>query len=112
MDFFKTGRYYHHPQTSYFAEFISGPATVGQDPIGEVVEIQLGTGLIRVISPTDAVKDRLAAFYHFKDRQGLEQAILISISNEIDFNSIEAWSIREGKKDEFEIYKDRLGDDY
>lgn len=112
IGFHKTGRYYHHPQTSYFAEFISGPATVGQDPIGEVVEIQLGTGLIRVISPTDAVKDRLAAYYHFKDHQGLEQAILISTSNEIDITSVEEWSIREGKKDEFEIYKDRLGDDY
>jgi len=46
------------------------------------------TGVIRIISPTDSVKDRLASYYHFKDRQGLEQAILIAKSNKIDIDNI------------------------
>ena len=110
--FFKKGRYYHHPQTEYFAEFISGPATVGQEPIGDPEEIHLPTGIVRIISPTDAVKDRLASFYHFEDRQGLEQAILITKSNKIDLSSVEAWPKREGMPDKFEFYKTRLEDDY
>lgn len=112
IGFEKKGRYYYHPQTEYFAEFISGPATVGQDPIGNTEEVRLPTGIVRVISRTDAVKDRLASFYHFKDRQGLEQAILITKSNKIDMSSVEAWSNREGMQDEFEVYKGRLEDDY
>ena len=28
-----------------------------------------------LLSPTDCVKDRLAAFYHWKDQQSLEPAI-------------------------------------
>ncbi len=108
IGFDKRGKYYHHPQIEYFAEFISGPPTVGQDPIGKVDEVKLKTGIIRIISPTDSVKDRLASFYHFGDRQGLEQAILISKSNTIDIDNVESWSIREGEKGKFEEFKRRL----
>jgi hypothetical protein len=112
IGFTKKGRYYFHPQTKYFAEFISGPATVGQDPIGDTMEIQLSTGFIRILSPTDSVKDRLAPYYHFKDRQGLEQAVLIAHSNQIDLDNIEAWSIREGKQKEYSEFRDRIAGDY
>ena len=70
--------------------------------------MKLATGVIRIISPTDSVKDRLASFYYFKDRQGLEQAVLISKSNKIDINSVESWSIREGEKEKFMEFKRRL----
>ena len=111
IGFEKQGRYYHHPETSFFAEFISGPPTVSQDPISEIHEVELGTGIVRVISPTDSVKDRLAAFYHWGDKQSLEQALLISKSNAIDIKNVELWSIREGKKTEFGEYERRLNAD-
>jgi len=111
IGFEKQGRYYHHPKTSYFAEFISGPPTVGQDPISEIHEVELVTGIVRIISPTDSVKDRLAAFYHWGDNQSLEQALLISRSNDIDIENVKLWSFREGKKDEFGEYKRRLESD-
>lgn len=111
IGFEKQGRYYHHPETPFFAEFISGPPTVGQDPISEIHEVELGTGIVRVISPTDSVKDRLAAFYHWGDKQSLEQALLISKSNAIDIKNVELWSIREGKKTEFSEYERRLNAD-
>ena len=66
------------------------------------------TGIVRTISPTDSVKDRLAAFYHWGDKQSLEQALLISRTNKIDIMSVESWSVREGKKAEFGEYKQRL----
>ncbi|MGD2027787.1 MAG: hypothetical protein PVI99_08225, partial [Anaerolineales bacterium] len=47
--------------------------------------------------PTDSVKDRLAAFYYWGDQKSLEQAILGSKSVSIDLDSVEAWSLREGK---------------
>lgn len=48
IGFDKRGKFYHHPQTPYFVEFMSGPATVGQDPIGKVEEVKLVTGVIRI----------------------------------------------------------------
>lgn len=110
IGFQRQGRYYHHPDTPYFVEFISGPPSVGQDPIGEINELTLETGKIRLLSPTDSVKDRLAAFYHWGDRQSLEQALLVARSRAIDLENVERWSIREGKQDEFEAFKRRLKD--
>lgn len=108
LGFEQRGKYYHNSQTPYFVEFIPGPPSVGQDPIEEIHEITMTTGMIRILTPTDSVKDRLAAFYHWGDRQSLEQAILISRSNPIDMQSVETWSIREGKISEFEQFKRRL----
>lgn len=108
LGFERRGKYYYHHQTPYFVEFISGPPAIGQEPIEEIQEIKMITGIIRIISPTDCVKDRLAAFYHWGDRQGLEQALLVFRSNIIDLDNIESWSIREGKKAEFDEYLRRL----
>jgi hypothetical protein len=102
------GKYYHHAQTSFYVEFISGPPTIGQDPIEGVHEVSMMTGIIRIITPTDSVKDRLAAFYYWGDQQGMEQALLVARSNPIDIDSVESWSIREGKKAQFEEFKRRL----
>jgi hypothetical protein len=67
-----------------------------------VDEIKLSTGVLKVISPTDSVKDRLAAYYHWGDRQALEQARLISENNDIDLADVGRWSAAEGKAREFE----------
>lgn len=108
LSFERRGRYYHHPQIPYFVEFISGPPTIGQDPIEGIHEVKMVTGIIRTISPTDSVKDRLAAFYHWGDQQSLEQAILVARSKSIDLDSVESWSNREGKRTEFEEFRLRL----
>jgi len=109
IGFERKGRYYHHSQTPYYVEFISGPPSIGQDPIEEIYEVEMVTGKIRIISPTDSVKDRLAAYYHWGDRQSLEQAILVARSNPVNIDSVKAWSIREGKEEKFEIFKQLLG---
>lgn len=46
-------------------------------------------------------KDRLAAYYHWKDRECLEQALLVSNSSEVDFTEIERWSRNEGCEADF-----------
>ena len=62
----------------------------------------------RIISPTDSVKDRLAAYYFWGDQQSLEQAILVVRSVPVDLESVEDWSLREGKKAEYEEFIQRL----
>ena len=108
IGFHRQGRYYHHPGTSFYVEFMSGPPSVGEDPIGEILELDMSTGTLRIISPTDAVKDRLAAFYHWGDRQSLEQALLVALSKSTDLQRVKEWSDREGKGAEFEEFRRRL----
>lgn len=73
LAFQEKGRYFTHPETDYFVEFPDGPLSVGKEPVAEVSEFELSTGTLKVLSPTDCVKDRLCAFYFWNDLQGLEQ---------------------------------------
>ena len=108
IGFEEDGRYFKHSDTEFFIEFPPGPLTVGDEPVREVIEKRFSTGRLRIISPTDCVKDRLAAYYHWGDRQCLAQAQLVARGHTIDIGEIERWSIGEGKFDEFEHIKDQF----
>lgn len=108
IGFIEEARYFIHPDTEYLVEFPPGPLTVGEEPVQQVDELKFSTGILRVISPTDCVKDRLAGYYHWGDRQGLAQAIMVARRNEIDIEELRRWSEVEGKQEEFEQIKDEL----
>lgn len=70
--------------------------------------ISFPTGTLRIISPTESVKDRLAAWYHWKDRQSLNQARLVAHEHDIDIEEVRQWSLREGMELEFKAIKELL----
>jgi len=105
IGFTKEGKYYVLPDTQYFVEFLSGPLSIGEYPIKDITELEFSTGKLRIISPNESVKDRLASYFHWKDLQSLEQAVLIANKQEINIKNIEDWSIKEGKHKEFLEFK-------
>jgi hypothetical protein len=78
---------------------------VGQEPVREIREIRRGKRILRLLSPTDCVKDRLAAFYHWNDRQSLDQAIFVCRDAKVDLHEVKRWSISEGMKNRFGIFE-------
>lgn len=108
IGFVEQNRYFKHPESSYIVEFPPGPLTVGDEIVSKTNNIKFSTGILKVISPTDCVKDRLAAYYHWGDRQSLAQAVLVAKENKIDSEKIRRWSQKEGKQKEFEVIKDKL----
>jgi hypothetical protein len=108
MGFREKGRYFAHPETTLFVEFPSGPLTVGDEPVKDVHEIKYATGVLRLISPTDCVKDRLSWYYHMGDRQSLEQAVMVARRQGIDLGEIRRWSEHEARLREFEEIESRL----
>jgi hypothetical protein len=108
IGFTEHDRYFTHSETVFFIDFVSGPLAIGDEPIRIIDEIELSTGVLRVISPTDCIKDRLAAFYHWKDLQTLEQAVFVAQTKDIDLADIERWSMDEGKLEEFNKIKKQL----
>lgn len=108
IGFYEDGRYFEHPDAEFLVEFPAGPLAIGSEPIKQVVEQEFSTGTLRVISPTDCVKDRLAAYYHWGDRQCLTQAELVAQEHPVDLADLKRWSIVEEKLEEFERIKDRL----
>ncbi len=108
LGFSEEGRYFKHPDTELFVEYPKGPPAVGQEPVKDIHELRTATGMLRIISPTDCVKDRLTWYYHDRDRQCLNQAIAVAQSNPIDLKEVKRWSAGEGKSKEFEQIREQL----
>ena len=108
LGFNERGRSFAHPDAPYLVEFPPGPLAVGEEPVRRVDEMKVSTGLLKLLSPTDCVKDRLAWFFHCADRQCLEQAALVAEANDVDLREIRRWSASEGKLVEFERIRRRL----
>lgn len=112
IGFKEQNRYFVHPDTQFFLEFPSGPLAVGSEPVAVVEELHLETGTLRLLSATDCVKDRLAAFYHWNDRQCLQQAVWVALERYVDWGEIERWSRQEGEMEKFEIFRKKFKEDF
>ncbi len=110
LGFKEKGRYFIHPETVFFIEFPDGPLSVGEEPVKEISEFELKTGTLKLLSPTDCVKDRLCAYYFWNDLQGLEQALLVAKYQKVDLKEVKRWSKVEGKDREYRVFTDKLSD--
>ena len=81
---------------------------IGEESVRQIDEITTSTGVVRIISPTDCVKDRLSWYYHGNDKECLEQAVLVAQANDIDMQEVKRWSVAEGMGALFGKIKDRL----
>jgi hypothetical protein len=106
--FVRDGDRYIHPDSDFFVEFPRGPLAIGDDDLVEPVEIKVGTTTVLMLSATDACRDRLAAFYHWSDRQSLDTALKIARRRRVSLAAIRRWSVREGKLGQFEEFRRTL----
>jgi len=98
---------YVHPRVRFYLEFPPGPLAIGSDLDIQPIEVDGGTGPALVLSPTDSCRDRLAAFYHWHDRQSLRLAVSIARAHPVNLQAIERWSQAEGS---LEAYREFLGE--
>lgn len=100
---------YVHPDTAFYVEFPRGPLGIGEDlHIRPVWRSRRGARTL-ALSPTDACRDRLAAFYHWNDRQSLGVAVAIAVRNRVSLAKIRDWSRSEGHEDRFKVFTFELG---
>lgn len=107
MDLLKK-KYFQHEGCQWFVEFVSPPVAVGNEPIHEFNKIKTSLGMVKLLHPVDSVKDRLASFYHWNDKQGIQQAINICVEQKVDLVEVERWSIQEGYQEKFLFFMQRL----
>lgn len=88
IGFVERNRYFAHPDTQWVVEFPTGPLMVGDERVVRAAERNTPLGTLRLLTPTDCVKDRLAAYYHWSDRQALEQARLVARAQAVDLDDI------------------------
>jgi hypothetical protein len=82
LGFKEYNRYFIHEDTKLFIEFPRGPLGVGDAPVNDIASKEEDTGILKLLTPTDCIKDRLAAYYHWDDPQSLEQAIWVAERND------------------------------
>lgn len=100
----QSGRHFVHPSCEYTLEFPPGPVAIGREVIREWGTHSVGPLNIHILTPTQCVMDRLAAFYHWRDRQALDQAVAVTASQQVDLDAVHRWSIAEGQGEHFDEF--------
>lgn len=101
-------RYFANKATKYLVEFISYPLSVGSEPVKSVNKMKTKYGEFKIISPTDCVKDRLSAFFHWNDKQSLEQAVIVAKDQKTDLKEIKRWAKIENNIAKYDIFLGQL----
>lgn len=98
-------RYFKHPACPHlFLEFPRGPVEIGEQFPVIPDEIEVEGRTLRLLSPTDSVKDRLAGYIHWKSRANFDQALLICRRQQdrVDLKAVGEWCAMEGALPVFE----------
>lgn len=99
---------YVHPSTGFFVEFPKGPLAIGEDAAIRPVVWRDGARRGLALSATDSCRDRLAAFYHWKDHSSLKAAVQIATTHRVAMKVIERWSEAEDAARDFATFAQRL----
>ena len=88
-------RIFERKDCEYFLDFVQPPLAIGNAPVKQLSNIKTKNGIIKLLTPSDCVKDRLAAYFYWDDKQSMEQAILVAKTNTLDYKDIERWAKEE-----------------
>lgn len=104
----ESSRHFIRSDCPFFIEFVAPPAAIGNEPIRDEVRLKTTMGTVVMLTPTDSVKDRLAAYYHWNDPQALEQALMIAKVQKINMREVKRWSEKEGHANKYRDFLNRL----
>jgi hypothetical protein len=102
-----TSRYFEREGCRWSIEFPSAPLAIGHEQISRerVAELETSMGTIRLLSPTDCIKDRLLWWYLENDRQCWEQALDIAQTHDIQWTNLKTWHQGEGYLEKFDSFR-------
>lgn len=96
IGFQRKGRYFSHPDIEFYVEFPSGPLAIGnQIPIKAEGSLKVKDTVVSMLSPTQCVMDRLAAWFHWSDRRSLIHALWVCEKHPINISKIKRWAEKE-----------------
>ena len=103
-------KYFRHPDSKWSIEFPTGPPAIGHEQIESerIASLETSLGTIRLLSPTDTIKDRLLWWYLEKDRQCWEQALDIARNHTVNWSDLETWHRGEDYADRYSDFRDSV----
>ena len=98
IGFMRKGRHFAHPRCKHIIiEFVDDPVAIGDDYKIRPASKKVDQTRIKILSPTDCIKDRLCSYIYFKSRDALDQAVLVAQHNRHNMSEVERWCRKEGK---------------
>lgn len=108
LGFRRSGRSFSRPDCSYLIDFVNPPIAIGHESIRSFEILKTVAGSLTLLTATDCVKDRLAAFFHWNDEQAFEQALLVAKEHAINLPNIKRWAKIEGYQEKLKQFLDKL----
>lgn len=108
LGFKRKGRCFSHQECPYIIDFVNPPIAIGHEPIKKFEKLTSHNGSLKLLTPTDCVKDRLAAFFYWNDEQSLELACLVSNEYPVDLKEVKRWSEIENHLNKYDIFEKKL----
>ena len=97
----KSTRHFVRKGCPFFIKFVAPPLSIGSEPVKKRSTLKSRLGELVLLTPTDSLKDRLAAFYHWNDLEALEQAIMLAKAQKVNLREVRRWSEHEGHIEKF-----------
>lgn len=110
IGFVKKAKHFVNPKCKHlFIEFPGSiPIGIGEEK-NIVPEERLVEGtVIKILSATDCVKDRLASYIYFKTKDALDQAVLVAQNQDVDIHNIKKWCHNEDADSVFVEFSEAL----
>lgn len=104
----ESSRHFIHKNCPFFIEFVAPPAAIGSEPLKGEKKLKTKLGTVALLTPTDSVKDRLAAYYHWNDPQALEQALMVARVQKVSLSEVKRWSEKEGHAEKYREFVKRM----
>jgi hypothetical protein len=108
IGFLPDNRIYVNEKVRYSIDILSPPLSIGGEKVTATQKVEVKKMRLELLTPTDSVRDRLAAYFFWNDLQALEQAVRVARDNKVDLDLIEKWSKREGEPGKFMIFRNKL----
>ncbi len=108
LGFKRNGRQFSRPDCPYLIDFVNPPISVGHEAVHKFEMLKTSTGSLLLLSPTDCVKDRLTSFFHWNDRQALEQALLVAKNHPIHLEDLKRWAKEEKFEKKLEDFLNKI----
>lgn len=100
IGFTREGRYFKHQNSEMYVEFPTGPIAIGNlSPVKPEGQFKMGKTNVLMLSPTQCVMDRLAAWFHWNDRRSLIHALWVCEKHPVSLDKIKRWAAKEGQSD-------------
>ena len=99
IGFEKIGRIFVNASTDITVEFPSPPISVGDELVTETTTMVTPAGELPVLAAIDVIKDRLAAYIHWRDKPSLVQALAVLIKYPDEIEAIAAFCENEGSEE-------------